>query len=77
MERSKNLVSKRKPFSMSSSKNYHDEPNIAQENEGLSYNKRHLNDFNSHDFNVGNQVQISGQESGVIKYLGTTHFQVH
>ena len=25
---------------------------------------------------VGDEVVISGQQSGVIKYLGTTHFQV-
>ena len=81
MGKNRNIALKRyierRPYSMSSSKFYQDEPNIAEEIEASNnYQILHL-DSKSHDFNLGDQVQISGQETGVIKYLGTTHFQVH
>ena len=35
-----------------------------------------MHDDLQHDYNLGDAVMISGQEAGVIRYLGNVHFQV-
>ena len=35
-----------------------------------------MHDDLQHEYNLGDAVMISGQEAGVIRYLGNVHFQV-
>ena len=67
----------------SNAKSPFDEVTVSpQQLQSISYSEPSFSNLsNDHEaqreLNVGDAVRISGQESGVIRYLGNVHFQVN